>query len=147
MYAFNITPAKKINYIDIVRMASTHITDCPYSHSENNAESKKEDQSGLQYFYDAEHIKKMNELNEKEMNEKKRRLEDSKAKEQEPCWFCLGGAKVERQYIVSVGDKCYLSYAKGALNKNNLLIIPIDHIQSSLNADDQLLTEIEKYPF
>jgi hypothetical protein len=136
-----------MNYIDIIRLTSSHITDCPYNHSQNETESKKDDQIGLQFFYDAEHIKKMNNLKEEELNENKRKLEDAKEREKEPCWFCLGGAKVERQYIVSVGDKCYLSYAKGALNNNNLLIIPIDHIQSSLNADDQLLTEIEKYPF
>ena len=47
----------------------------------------------------------MNEINEKAMNEKKRRLEAKESKELEPCWFCLGGSKVERHYIVSVGDK------------------------------------------
>lgn len=82
---------------------------------------------------------------EKELEKQKRRLEASQNKEQEPCWFCLGGSKIERQYIVSVGDKCYLAYAKGALNKDHLLIIPIDHIQSSVHADDKLLEDINKY--
>lgn len=44
-------------------------------------------------------------------------------------------------------NKCYLAYAKGALNKDHLLIIPIDHVQSSINCDDELLEEINKYPF
>ena len=23
----------------------------------------------------------------------------------DPCWFCLGGSKIEKQYIVSIGSK------------------------------------------
>jgi hypothetical protein len=61
----------------------------------------------------------MNEINEKAMNEKKRRLEAKESKELEPCWFCLGGSKVERHYIVSVGDKVivFLEYGKKILIK------------------------------
>jgi hypothetical protein len=59
----------------------------------------------------------MNEINEKAMNEKKRRLEAKESKELEPCWFCLGGSKVERHYIVSVGDKV-IALLKKNLKKN-----------------------------
>lgn len=41
--------------------------------------------------------------------------------------------------------KCYLAYAKGALNKDHLLIIPIDHVQSSVHCDQELLDEIDKF--
>lgn len=47
----------------------------------------------------------MNELQEIEMAKARRRMEMSANKEREPCWFCLGGTKIERQYIVSVGEK------------------------------------------
>ncbi len=43
--------------------------------------------------------------------------------------------------------KSYLAYAKGALNKDHLLIIPIDHVQSSVHADAKLLEDINKYKF
>ena len=104
-----------------------------------------DDEPALQYFYDADHIKKMTEINDKKMMDKKRRLEAAQSREQEPCWFCLGGSKVERHYIVSVGNKSYLAYAKGALNSDHLLIIPIDHVQSSIHADADLLEDINKY--
>ena len=38
-----------------------------------------------------------------------------------------------------------MAYAKGAINKDHLLIIPIDHIQSTVHADDKLMDEINKY--
>ena len=159
MYAFNIIPAKKLKYNELIRQAAAgHATDCPYKNSltlkiDEDLKAKKRSQNdedsatSLQYFYDADHIKKMNAISEKAQNEKKRRQEAREKAELEPCWFCLGGSKVERHYIVSVGDKSYLAYAKGAINKDHLLIIPIDHVQSSVHADQQLLDDINKYPF
>lgn len=46
----------------------------------------------------------MNEQHEKEVAKARRRME-MMSKEREPCWFCLGGSKIERQYIISVGEK------------------------------------------
>lgn len=40
-----------------------------------------------------------------------------------------------------------MAYAKGALNQDNLLIIPIDHVQSSVHADEELVEEINKYKY
>lgn len=153
LYAFNLLPAKKLDYVELVRQTANPISsDNPYSSSFNlkNEDGSKyygdhDAQPSLQYFYDADYIQKMNELQEQEMLKQKRKLEAMQKQEQEPCWFCLGGSKVERQYIVSVGDKCYLAYAKGALNKDHLLIIPINHVQSSVQAEEELIKEIDKY--
>ncbi|CAF0760966.1 unnamed protein product [Brachionus calyciflorus] len=153
LYAFNITPAKKMDYIELVRQTANPISsDNPFVSSlnlKNNDGSKyyaeHDVQPSLQYFYDAEYIEKMNREAEREMEKQKRKLEAMQKSEQEPCWFCLGGSKIERQYIVSVGDKCYLAYAKGAINKDNLLIIPIEHVQSTVQADVDLLNEITKF--
>ncbi len=99
MYAFNIIPAKNINYIDIVRQTTSLATDCPYRNAVNVKSS--DEQPTPQYFYDAVHIQRMNEVNETA----KRKLEAAQNKQQEPCWFCLGGSQVERHLIVSVGDR------------------------------------------
>lgn len=158
LYAFSVIPAKKCNPRDLVgQNVNSQISDNPYLNNidskyqtalkrpnEEEAAAAKGGEASLQYFYDADHIKKMNEKNERHM-EKRRRMEENKNKEQEPCWFCLGGTKVEPHFIVSVGEKSYLAYAKGALNKDNLLIIPIDHVQSSIHADQTLNDEINKY--
>ncbi len=41
------------------------------------------------------------------------------------CWFCLASPEVEKHLIVSVGDECYVALAKGGIDWNNLLIVPI----------------------
>ena len=91
MYAFNITPARKLSFRELIEPTHTQPTDCPYRGRLNVqselAESVKkqagDDQQCLQYFYDAEHIKQMNEASEKKMMEKRRRAEASQSKEQE----------------------------------------------------------------
>jgi hypothetical protein len=160
-------PAKYMTKQELTKQSELQ-TECPYTYNMESLNTKNEsikrlnesgafkikhqknegeddDEESVQYFYDAQHIKKMNELEENRVRDKRRRNEEREAKKNEPCWFCLGGTKVQRHYIVSVGDKCYLAYAKGALNKDHLLIIPIDHCQSSLHADDTLLEDINKY--
>ena len=140
-----------MNFRELFQQTTNQISENPYTDnltiaSEKNF-NKSDDNSepAMQYFYDSDHIKKMTEMNEKKMLEQKRRMEAAEKREQEPCWFCLGGSKVERHYIVSVGNKSYLAYAKGALNNDHLLIIPIDHVQSSIHADPELLEDINKY--
>jgi len=155
LYAFNLTPASKMTNKELAQSNAPKSTDSPYKQNIiiNKEDMKRkaldsdedEEESEGGFFYDAGHIKKMNAINERAMTIKKKKLEEREMKKDEPCWFCLGGTKVERHYIVSVGDKCYLAYAKGALNQDNLLIIPIDHVQSTVHADEALLEEINKY--
>lgn len=106
LYAFNIIPAKKINYVDIVRQAVDLATDCPYKGGQLKEMPSRHDEPTPQYFYDPEQMKKMNELNENA----KRKFESSQNRQQEPCWFCLGGSQVDKHLIVSVGDKVFLLF-------------------------------------
>lgn len=46
----------------------------------------------------------------------------------EACWFCLGNPASRKHLIISVGERMYLTLAKGPLNSKHLLIIPIDHV-------------------
>lgn len=64
-----------------------------------------------------------------------------------PCWFCLSSPQVEKHLIIAIGDYCYLTLAKGGLNDNHLLILPIEHIQS-LNDDAnsaELMQELGRF--
>ena len=111
MYAFNLIPARKMTASELAQHTASKTTDSPYLSNltiktdELKRKNGDEDESAGQFFYDSEHIKKMNSINERAMNEKRKRTEERQNKELEPCWFCLGGTKVERHYIVSVGDK------------------------------------------
>jgi len=113
LYAFNIIPASKMTSKELAAQTAT-CTDSPYraniiiskdNMKRKNGEDFDEDGPEGGFFYDADHIKKMNAINEKAINLKKKRIEDREMRKDEPCWFCLGGTKVERHFIVSVGEK------------------------------------------
>lgn len=56
-----------------------------------------------------------------------------------PCWFCLGSPEVEKHLVVSVGTSVYLALAKGGLNEQHVLILPIGHFQSLVTCSDDVL--------
>lgn len=56
-----------------------------------------------------------------------------------PCWFCLGSPEVEKHLVVSVGTHVYLAMAKGPLNEQHILILPIGHFQSLVTCSDEVL--------
>lgn len=110
LYAFNLTPSKNLDYRELIKHSAANLaTDSPYggflSLTNEGLYSHETESINNSFFYDNDYIKKMNELNEKRANKLKRQMEREQNKEQEPCWFCLGGSKIERQYIISVGDK------------------------------------------
>jgi hypothetical protein len=134
LYAFNITPMSYMDRKELIKFIP-ETTQSPYDESQ----SKKrplEDEPSLQYFYDAKQIEKMS---------KKQQKIERKSTHLEPCWFCLGGTQVEKHYIISIGRKSYLAYAKGALNKDHLLILPISHVKSTVISDDETLEDINLY--
>lgn len=112
MYAFNLTASKNLDYREVIKHSAANLaTESPYNDrillsSDGSllpSIGKKEDPNS--FFYDNEYIKHMNELEEIKMNKARRRMEQAQNREKEPCWFCLGGTKIERQYIISVGEK------------------------------------------
>lgn len=64
-----------------------------------------------------------------------------------PCWFCLSSPNVEKHLILSIGDYCYLTLAKGGLSEDHFLLIPIEHFQAINDDDngDEVLQELERY--
>lgn len=61
------------------------------------------------------------------------------------CWFCLGGDKVEKHLVASVGNLCYLAAAKGQLVPGHMLICPIAHHGSSLELPEDTAEEVKRY--
>jgi hypothetical protein len=103
-------PSKNLDFREVIKHSAASLaTDSPYSSflnlTSDGLYSHEKEAINTSYFYDNEYIKKMNEQNELQMNKLKRRLEQAQSRDQEPCWFCLGSSKIERQYIISVGDK------------------------------------------
>ena len=46
-----------------------------------------------------------------------------------------------------VGLQCYIALAKGGLTSEHVLIAPIGHHQSVVSAPDEVVDEIELYPW
>jgi Protein similar to CwfJ C-terminus 1/Protein similar to CwfJ C-terminus 2 len=55
----------------------------------------------------------------------------------EKCWFCLQSGDVEKHLIICIGTGIYVALAKGPINNHHVLILPIDHIQSSSQLSDE----------
>lgn len=90
--------------------------------------------------------------NSKKRSGKRSRDEDRsrstkvKLDEQNPCWFCLSSPKVEKHLIIAIGDFCYITLAKGGLNEEHLLLIPINHVQCLNDSNSvELLSEVEGF--
>lgn len=61
------------------------------------------------------------------------------------CWFCLATEHVAAHLIVSVGNETYLSLAKGSLNEEHVLILPIVHVSSSFDLTSEQAIEMDQY--
>lgn len=61
------------------------------------------------------------------------------------CWFCLASPNVEKEFVVSIADNAYLATAKGGLVEQHLLILPVEHIRSSLDTTDEAISDIQKF--
>lgn len=46
------------------------------------------------------------------------------------CWFCLGSPGVETHLVCSIGTGVYLALAKGPLDYDHFLLLPVDHVSS-----------------
>jgi diadenosine tetraphosphate (Ap4A) HIT family hydrolase len=49
------------------------------------------------------------------------------------CWFCLGSGK-DPHLVLAVGEHFYVAAAKGGLVPEHVLIVPVNHVHSSLDA-------------
>ncbi|XP_078697782.1 CWF19-like protein 1 [Branchiostoma floridae x Branchiostoma belcheri] len=150
LYAFNLTPLTNMDQSELVKQPHD-VTECPYK-SETGRQDQSpegEEDTGLQYRYDlsggahAQGRKRGHQGGDRGPGgEKKSR---PPPKPTGPCWFCLASPEVEKHLVVSVGDHTYLALAKGGLVPDHVLILPIGHYQSMVEATAEVHEEIEKY--
>ncbi|KAJ7531546.1 hypothetical protein O6H91_14G048500 [Diphasiastrum complanatum] len=63
----------------------------------------------------------------------------------ESCWFCLSSPDVESHLVVSIGEHCYCTLAKGPLTEGHVLVLPVEHFPSSICVPLEVELEFEKY--
>lgn len=61
------------------------------------------------------------------------------------CWFCCASPTCETHLIVSIAQHMYLTAPKGALSPGHMLIVPVAHLASMADADEEAQEEICKY--
>lgn len=47
------------------------------------------------------------------------------------CWFCLSNPELKRHLIVDIWEEFYLTLAKGGLNSQHLILIPVEHLPAN----------------
>ncbi|XP_075474588.1 LOW QUALITY PROTEIN: zinc finger CCCH domain-containing protein 64 [Primulina tabacum] len=61
------------------------------------------------------------------------------------CWFCLSSPSVESHLIASIGEDYYCALAKGPLVQDHVLIIPIEHVPSTLTLPPEAEARISRF--
>ncbi|KAL4397560.1 hypothetical protein AHAS_Ahas01G0204100 [Arachis hypogaea] len=68
--------------------------------------------------------------------------ENTRSKE---CWFCLSSPNVESHLIISIGENYYLALAKGPLVEDHVLIVPVEHMPSTLSLSSESEVELCRF--
>jgi hypothetical protein len=97
-----MVPMSLLERKDLIQHGAADVTQNPYVEklaSQTMNLKRPLDEPSLQYFYDQKLIDESNKL--KKQCDRKRTNEKIVSE----CWFCLGGSKIEKQYIISVSSK------------------------------------------
>jgi diadenosine tetraphosphate (Ap4A) HIT family hydrolase len=154
LYAFGITPASLMDKNELIKQP-IDVTENPFIDLMNDQFNKNSDnrvntsEPSTQFFYD---LSRNNEDNQsfRSNNKRKRQHNNNEFRDnkqrQSDCWFCLASPQVEKHLIISIGDHSYLAMAKGGLTDDHLLILPIEHLRSTIEIDNEdVINEINKF--
>lgn len=71
--------------------------------------------------------------------------ENTRSGRSKECWFCLSSPNVESHLIISIGENYYLALAKGPLVEDHILIIPVEHMPSTLSMSSESEVELSRF--
>eukprot|EP00002_Diphylleia_rotans_P021350 TRINITY_DN4157_c0_g1_i5.p1 TRINITY_DN4157_c0_g1~~TRINITY_DN4157_c0_g1_i5.p1 ORF type:complete len:757 (-),score=210.76 TRINITY_DN4157_c0_g1_i5:246-2516(-) len=92
--------------------------------------------------------RKRQSRDKQESRQKNRMIKEYKIEQeiQDNCWFCFDSAKRQKQLALSFGEKVYLAIPdRGILHPYQCLIVPMNHIHSSIAADEEVYAEIQRF--
>ena len=158
IYAFNVVPGKNISHHELTTQP-IGTTENPFIKFqeydlEDELSTNNTQLQSNQYFFAIDSSNGDNPDKGDEYSKRRRnnnRDSDRYSKKQlkvdlDNCWFCLASPNVDKTLIVSVGEYSYLALAKGGLTNDHMLILPIEHIRSTIEIEEESLkTEINKF--
>ncbi|CAK8564045.1 unnamed protein product [Lathyrus sativus] len=71
--------------------------------------------------------------------------ENTRSSRSRECWFCLSSPNVESHLIISIGENYYLALAKGPLVEDHVLIVPVEHMPSTLSLSSESEAELIRF--
>ncbi|XP_028774214.1 zinc finger CCCH domain-containing protein 64 isoform X2 [Neltuma alba] len=77
--------------------------------------------------------------------EKRPRSQNSSSNRSNECWFCLSSPNVESHLIASIGENYYCALPKGPLVEDHVLLIPVEHLSSTLSLSTESELELSKF--
>ncbi|ESO03967.1 hypothetical protein HELRODRAFT_111895 [Helobdella robusta] len=141
LYAFSIDPIVTMDAAELSRQPD-ETTEAPYNKQVLFKQDGAKVEPTQQFFYSTSKTgdkRRSDGTRPPGTNFKKQMIS------QDICWFCLANPKVEKHLVISVGELCYLALAKGGLNDEHSLIIPINHHASSTTSPPEVINEIQVY--
>uniref|UniRef100_A0AAR5Q6T1 Cwf19-like C-terminal domain-containing protein n=2 Tax=Dendroctonus ponderosae TaxID=77166 RepID=A0AAR5Q6T1_DENPD len=141
IYALSVTPLNKMKIAELLQK-TTDETECPFAIDELESKvfktKKRKGDTPSQYFYD---MNASMEDEKRKQRPKKQRVEFDQAK----CWFCLASPSVEKHLVITVGESCYLTLAKGGIVPEHFLICPMEHFQNTLACSEEIRQEMAQF--
>lgn len=142
VYALSLVPITSMSHTELVKQPE-NVTEFPYTEVVSSGSNKtEENEKPQQFFFDANPQKRKHDQSDGGQG---KRTPKGPPSLKGDCWFCLGSKDVEKQLIISVGEQCYLAFAKGAINNDHVLICPVQHHNSTVVAPDDVVMEMEKF--
>lgn len=146
LYALSIAPLEHMRASELY-VGTTDETKSPFTGLVFQSNPRGTQEKSSQFFYDmnAPSDSRRGKRGRNDEGGSERRKRERPVFDQEKCWFCLSSPQVEKHLVISIGSHAYLALAKGGLVEDHVLILPVTHHQSSAEAPQELLDEIEKF--
>lgn len=146
LYALSIIPMEHMKASELY-LGSVDETKSPFSGLVFQSNPKGIQEKSAQFFYDmnAPSDSRRGKRGRNDDGDRDRKKRERPVFDQEKCWFCLASPQVEKHLVISIGTQAYLALAKGGLVEDHALILPVTHHQSTAEASQELLEEIEKF--
>nr|CAB3234912.1 CWF19-like protein 1 [Phallusia mammillata] len=144
LYAFSIMPMVKMNAAELIQQPPD-TTESPFKVQTSKTTPANSNNGEInQYRWNMDQPQGNNRKRKSNNNFNNPPRKQSRPQDWS-CWFCLGGEKVEKHLVASVGELCYVALAKGGLTWDHVLVLPIAHHPSSLDLPDDTVEEAKKY--
>lgn len=146
LYALSIVPMEHMRASELYQ-GTTDETMSPFSGLVRLSNPRGVQEKSTQFFYDmnASSDSRRGKRGRNDDGGQERKKRERPVFDQEKCWFCLSSPQVEKHLVISIGTEAYLALAKGGIVDDHVLILPVTHHQSTAEASQELLDEIERF--